>query len=218
MTTHDEPLVTTAPVDEVISAIESVDLAAPWEVVAPDLRVALPRRRPLPVDAGDLPTRDFWPGISALLGLDVGPAMLFVVQEQLDGWGVSTDEAFDQALDNVRERVGTRRQFALVCERIADVPTLAFQSREGWASSLLLLPDQLTRVLGERNGLILAPMRDLIVCLPLDTEREFARYLLEEFAAVDMNALDLPPFALVDGHLSQAVGVPRSLRRTARAN
>ena len=69
-------------------------------------------------------------------------------------------------------------------------------------------------VLGERNGLILAPMRDLIVCLPLDTEREFARYLLEEFAAVDMNALDLPPFALVDGHLSHAVGVPPSLRRS----
>jgi hypothetical protein len=29
MTTYDEPLVTTAPVDEVISAIEAVDMAAP---------------------------------------------------------------------------------------------------------------------------------------------------------------------------------------------
>ena len=99
-------------------------------------------------------------------------------------------------------------------ERIADVPTLPFQSREGWASSLLLLPDELVRVLGERNGLVLAPMRDILICLPLDVEREFALYLLEEFAAVDMNALDLPPFALVDGHLSHAVGVPRSLRRS----
>jgi len=196
----------------------AVDLTAPWREVAPNIRVALPRRRSLPVDVDELPTREFPPGIRAVLGLDVGPAMLFVAPEQLAGWGVSAERAFDQALDNVRARVAARKQFALIHERIADVPTLAFQSREGWASSLLLLPEELTRVLGDRNGLILAPMRDLIVCLPLDAEREFARYLLEEFAAVDMNALDLPLFALVDGHLSQAVGVPRSLRRTSPVN
>ena len=72
-------------------------------------------------------------------------------------------------------RVDRRRQFALIHERIADVPTLAFQSRDGWASQLLLLPHELVRVIGDRNGLILAPMRDLLICLPLDVEREFAR-------------------------------------------
>jgi hypothetical protein len=215
MTTTDDPLVTIATVDEVISAIEAVDLAAPWPQVAPDVRLALPRRRPLPVDPHELPKRELGPGIRCALGLDIGPAMLFVVHEQLAGWGVSMDAAFERALDNVRDRVAARRHHALVHERIADVPTLAFQSREGWASSLLLLPDQLSRVLGERSGLILAPMRDLIVRLPLDVEREFAHWLLEEFAAVDMNALDLPPFALVDGVLTRAVGVPRSLRRAA---
>ena len=214
MTTPDEPLVTTATVDEVISAIESVDLEATWQEVAPNLRIALPRRRALPVDIKDLPQREFSPGIRTVLGLDIGPAMLFVARQQLDGWGVSVAEAFEQALDNVRTQVNARKQFALIHERIADVPTLAFQSREGWASQLLLLPDQLARVLGERNGLILAPMRDLVICLPLDVEREFAGWLLEEFAAVDMNALDLPPFALVDGHLTRAVGAPPALRRT----
>jgi hypothetical protein len=61
-------------------------------------------------------------------------------------------------------------------------------------------------------------MRDVILCLPLDAERDFAEYLCEEFAAVDMNALDLPLLALVDGHLSRAVGVPTSLRRSPRIN
>jgi hypothetical protein len=214
MTTYDEPLVTTAPVNEVISAIEAVDMAAPWREVAPKLRIALPRRRALPIDVDELPTREFSPGIRAVLGLDIGPAMLFVAHEQLKGWGVSAEQAFDKALANVRARVAARKQFALIHERIADVPTIAFQSREGWASSLLLLPDELVRVIGDRNGLILTPMRDLILSVPLDTEREFAHWLLEEFAEVDMNALDLPPLALVDGHLSPAVGVPESLRRT----
>ena len=218
MSSMDEPVVTTASVEEVMAAIEAIDLAAPWPEVAPRLRLALPRRRPLPVDAAELPAREFSPGIRVVLGLDIGPAMLFVAHEQLAAWGVTLDDAFEQALDNVRARVAARRQFALICERIADVPTVAFQSREGWASSLLLLPDELVRVLGERNGLVLAPMRDILICLPLDVERDFARYLLDEFAAVDMNALDLPPFALVDGHLSHAVGVPRSLRRRPPVN
>ena len=55
MTTPDEPLVTTASVDEVIAAIESVDLTAPWKEVAPNLRLALPRRRALPVDIQEPP-------------------------------------------------------------------------------------------------------------------------------------------------------------------
>ena len=212
----DEPLVSTASKDEVVRAIESIDLGAPWIEVAPKLRLALPRRRPLPIDPAELPVRDFPPGIRAVLGLDIGPAMLFVSHQQLAGWDVPAERAFEQALDNVRARVAARRQFALVHERIADVPTLAFQSREGWASSLLLLPDELVRVVGDRNCLVLAPMRDLVLGLPLDAEREFAQYLLDEFAAADMNALDLPPFAMVDGHLRPAMGVPRSLRRSRR--
>ncbi len=218
MTTYDEPLVETASVTDVLAAIESADLEAPWEELAPNLRVALPRRRDLPVPVNDLPRRVYPPGIETVLGLDIGPAMLFVPHEQLARWEVGADEAFDRALDNVREQVAARRQFALVHERIADVPTLAFQSRDGWGSQLLLLPDELVRVLGDRNGLILAPMRDLIVSLPLDVEREFAHWLLEEFAEVDMNALDIPPLALVDGQLGPAIGVPASLRRAAVAH
>lgn len=213
MTTYDAPMVETAAVEEILTAIESADLEAPWEAIAPHLRVALPRRRDLPVPTEDLARHVYPPGIETVLGLDIGPALLFVPHEQLARWEVSADEAFDQALDNVREQVAARKRFALVHERIADVPTLAFQSRDGWASQLLLLPTELVRVIGDRNGLILAPMRDLLICLPLDVERAFAGWLLEEFAEVDMNALDIPPLALVDGQLGPAIGIPESLRR-----
>jgi hypothetical protein len=217
MTSRQDQLVTTAEVEDVVAAIEAVNLDAPWSEVTPNLRIALPRRRPLPQGVGDLPTRDFPPGIAAGLGLDIGPAMLFVGDEQLAGWGVTADRGFEQALANVRARVAARKQFALIHEHIAGVPTVAFQSREGWASSLLLLPQELTRVLGERNGLILAPMRDLLLCMPLDTEPEFAYLMLDQFAEADMNALDLPLFALVDGELRQTIsladpGPPEPLR------
>lgn len=198
-----------------MAAIEALDLAAPWEEVAPRLRLALPRRRPLPPGTDDLPTMEFAPGIRVTLGLDIGPAMLFVAREQLKGWGVSADRAFRRALSNVRVRVRLRKQFALVHETILGTSTVAFQSREGWASSLLLLPEELSRVFGRRDGLILAPMRDLVIRMPLDAEPELAWLILEEFAEEDMNALDLPLFALVDGRLSKAVGAydPEPARR-----
>ena len=199
-----DPLVTTAPIREVVAAIESLDLDAPWEEVRNRLRLVLPRRRPMPPDTGSLPERTWAPGLRVGLGLDVGPAMLFVTQDQIDGWGVSEDEVFNQAESNIRERLGARRQFALLREQIDGIPTIAFQSREGWASTLLLMPDALCRVLGERSGLVLAPMRDLVLRLPLDTDPELAEWILGEFAEADMNALDVPVLALVDGQLTKA--------------
>jgi hypothetical protein len=200
--TPNDDLVAVADVTEVMAAIEALDLEAPWQEAAPNLRPALPRRRPLPPGTEDLPSLVYPPGIPAVLGLDIGPAMLFVRHEQLAHWGVSADHGFRRALANVRERIGRRRRFALIHEGICGEPATAFQSREGWASTLLLLPEELCRVLGERDGLILAPMRDLIIRLPLDADPVLVAFILEEFAAADMNALDLPPFRLVDGGLA----------------
>ena len=64
---------------------------------------------------------------------------------------MTVDGAFRRALSNVRVRVRLRKQFALLHETILGTSTVAFQSREGWASSLLLLPDELSRVLGQRT-------------------------------------------------------------------
>jgi hypothetical protein len=208
MKTFDDPIVVTAEVHEVMAAIEAVDLGASWQEVAPRLRIALPRRRPLPPGTDDLPARVYPPGIRATLGLDIGPAMLFVNDAQLTGWGVSADTAFRRALGNVRERVRRRKQFALVHERILDTPTVAFQSREGWASSLLLLPKELVRVFGQREGILMAPMRDVLILMPLDAEPGLALMVLEDFAEVDMNALDLPLFVLLDGKLHATVAIP----------
>jgi hypothetical protein len=121
---------------------------------------------------------------------------------------VSADTAFRRALDNVRQRIRRRKQFALIHEPICDTPTIAFQSREGWASSLLLLPGELVRVIGQREGIILAPMRDLLLLLPLEADPALALFILEEFAEADMNALDLPLLVLLDGQLHQALAIP----------
>jgi hypothetical protein len=218
---HREPdreVVVVAPFHEVVAAIEAIDLEGPWETLRDRLRLVLPRRRPLPPGVDDLPLRRFGPGIPVGVGLDVGPAMLFVGQGQLRGWGVDADTAFAQAEANLRALVGARRTFALLREPIGGVETLAYQSRDGWAASLLLVPDELSRVLGQRNGLILAPMRDLVMWMPVDTDPEFAAWVFEEMADADMNALDLPLFVMVDGVLSIARGSLTGLAARHRAH
>ena len=200
----DSQLVTTARMEDVMDAIEALDMEAPWSDVRDGLRLVLPRRRPMPEHTGLLPTRDIGPGIRTSLGLDIGPAMLFISMDRLADWGVSLDQAFEQALANIRGQVAARTHFALISEDIADTPTLAFQSREGWASGLLALPELLFQVLGRDDGIILAPMRDLVLRLPPDSEPGLAERILDEFARADMNALDIPPMALEHGQLGWA--------------
>jgi hypothetical protein len=204
--TGERELVTVAPFHEVVAAIEAIDLDGPWDALRTRLRLALPRRRSLPPGVDDLPLKRYGPGIPVGLGLDVGPAMLFIGEAQLRGWGIDADTAFAQAEANLRELAGGRRAFALLREEIGGVETLAFQSRDGWAASLLLIPDELCRVLGRRTGLVLAPMRDLVMWMPVDTDPEFAAWVYEEMAEADMNALDLPLLVMVDGDLTVARG------------
>lgn len=204
---HEEPFVVSASMDEVLDAIEAIDLEQGWETIAPALVPLLPRRRPLPPMDQPL-TRVVAPGLRISYGVDIGPAFWYVAEKQLADWRVTADELAERALENVRARALSRPQFGLIHEMVADIPTLAFQSREGWASALLLLPDELARVFGDEPRLILAPMRDVIFALPFDADRDFARWFLEELCAMDMNALDVPPLTFAGGELQLDGGLP----------
>jgi hypothetical protein len=182
-------------------AIERVDLDRPWLNVAPNVFPMLPRRRPLPLES-DPPLRlSYPPGIEVGFGIDIGPAMLHVGAKQIERWGVTEGEVAAMGIANVLERSTSRRQFGLIQERIHGVPVTVFQSREGWASTLVLVPDELCRAMGDRPALLLVPMRDVLLRMPIDTDMELARWLLEEFVALDPNGLAVPVLALVDGKL-----------------
>jgi hypothetical protein len=197
-----EDPITVAPLEEVLAAIESLDLDRPWTAVAPQVLPVLPRRRPFPGEA-EPPVRRSWPpGLETSFGVDIGPAFLYIGAWALDRWGVTMDELADRAIANIRERAARRRHHGLLRDAVGGMPISAYQSQEGWASALLLVPDELVRVFGPEPSLILAPMRDLLVQLPIDADPGLAAWLLEDFAALDPNGLKVPMMALVDGELS----------------
>ena len=83
---------------------------------------------------------------------------------------------------------------AVIRDRIGDVPVTLVQTRLGIAASLILVPECLERLLGPGPHLLLAPMRDILIALPPDVDREFAAWLADEWEALDPNHLHLGGF------------------------
>ncbi len=170
-----------------------------WDDVADDILPIFERARPLghPVDP---PAQVVVPpGVTIGFGVDLGLAFGRVSLVHLDDWPVDLVAVTERALRNLRKRARNAVGYDLVEESVGGVPTMAFQSRDGWASTTVLVPAAIERLFGPEPALFIAPSRDLLVRLPADVDVEFATWLTEEFEATDPNALRLEAFEWRDG-------------------
>lgn len=189
------PGVTVASPQAVLAALERFDPDRSWPELRDDIRPMLPRLRPMPFPVGEPVRVMLPPGILVAFGLDLGPALAQVGPELLDRWGIGPDELAAVALGNVRRLAAACDRSLIVRNPIGSMDVSALQTRLGIASSLLLVPDTLERFFGREPGLLLAPMRDLLLRLPADTPLVDAAWLSEEFEAIDPNCLHLGGFA-----------------------
>lgn len=136
------------------------------------------------------------------LGVDIGPAFMYVGRGLVDAWSVTFDEAFDRAMDNLRASVAAERYVEMEYETLDGVPFWWYQSTGGLASGLLLLEQELATRYGPEPRLLIAPMRNLLLAAPFDADRSLVGWLRDEISQDDPNGLDLPIFALIDGRLS----------------
>jgi hypothetical protein len=199
---------------EVRAAIEGMSPDLPWADVRHQLTPVFVRRRPLPPGAPRPVTVRHGPGLEFGLGIDIGPAFMYVGREMLESWSVSLDEAVDCAMENLRASARTERCVELEYAEWAEMPIWAYQSRSGLASGLLLVEDELALRYGDEPRLLIAPMRNLLLAAPFAADRELVAWLRDEISNEDPNGLDLPIFALVDGRLSvdrQASEIQRRL-------
>jgi hypothetical protein len=170
-----------------------------WEDVAEDVLPIFERARPFGYEVEPPAQAVVPPGITVGFGIDLGLAFARVAAIHLEDWPVDLAGLTDHALRNLRRRARHARDFDLVREPIAGVPTTVFQSRDGWASTAVLVPEAIDRLFGPRPALLIAPSRDLLVGLPDDVDLRFATWLTEEFEAEDPNALRLEAFEWRDG-------------------
>lgn len=172
-----------------------------WEELAPNVVPILPRRRPLPAAAGEPFRVTLPPGIPTGFGIDIGPAFLVVGSSLLEGWPIGPADLVATGLGNLRSRMRGVRPRDLVHQAMDGIPVRVLQSGLGCASALVLTPDELERIFGAEPQCLIAPMRDLLVSMPLDADRAFVAWLNEEFSEMDPNGLALDAFAFEKGQL-----------------
>lgn len=142
------------------------------------------------------------PGLTVSFAIDIGPAFINVDSEMVERWDLTRAELLARALDNLEQRIAGVTPGELLAGSIGDQPIRLLQSSTGCASTYVLLPAPLGRILGFDPQLVIAPMRNLLIALPIDADREFASWLFEEFAAEDPNCLAPAAFVIRDGGLS----------------
>lgn len=194
---HGPPLgpgMETADIATVMAALERFDPDLSWKQAQSRVLPMLPRIRPLPVPEFDLARTMLPPGILVGFGIDLGPAITFVGASLVERWQVDHPTLAQAALANVRRLADSCGRNLVVADHIAGVPVRFLQSRVGISASLLLVPDRLERLFGPGPLLLLAPMRDLLIALPGEVDREFAAWLAEEWEALDPNHLHLGGF------------------------
>jgi hypothetical protein len=170
-----------------------------WEEIADDVLPIFERARPFGYELEPPAHAIVPPGVTVGFGIDLGLAFARVAAIQLDAWPVDLAGLTERSLRNLRRRARHARDYDLVDEPIGGIPTRVFQSRDGWASTTVLVPEAMHRLFGPEPALFIAPSRDLLVGLPVDVDLEFATWLAEEFEAEDPNALRLEAFEWRDG-------------------
>ena len=175
--------------ERVLAAAQRLDLDAPWAEVSSLVLPILRRvRHPYPPDAR--PMHVFVPpGVWTGFGIDFGPAFTHVTAKQVDRWGIDQATLLGTSLENLRALTVVEPPRV---ERIhpEGVETIAIQGR-GWGSALILVPDVLRPILGERPRLLLAPVRNTLVALPDDVDPDLAFRMWEAIAEGCHDELDL---------------------------
>ncbi|HEU4921219.1 MAG TPA: hypothetical protein VFT20_15880 [Candidatus Limnocylindrales bacterium] len=191
--------VVSATPDEVLAALDRLDPDLPWKKVRDQIVPVLPRVRPFPGPDLDLVRTVLPPGILVSFAIDIGPALTHIGSDLLESWPIDRATLVATGLANLRRLADDCGPERVLHDHIGDVPIGVFQSRVGIASATLLIPDRLSWILGAGPCLLLAPMRDVLIALPADVDREFAAWLADEWEALDPNHLHLGGFRYVDG-------------------
>ena len=185
-----------------MAALESVPRALDWPDVRDHIVPVFPRIRPYPEGMPEPLRVVAPPGVAVGFGIDVGPAFMSVSAELLERWPISEEALLQHALTNLALRMAAVHPDELLDSWIDRLPVRVLQASAGCASAYVLLPDALQRILGPRPQLIVAPMRNLLISVPIGADRDLVAWIFAEIASQDPNALAPAGFLLCDGTMA----------------
>jgi hypothetical protein len=200
-----DPAIETPSLDEILTSIDRMPDPGEWSNVS---RIVMPmfiRARPhaFSAEQGELVTVEMPPGVTVGFGLDIGMAFAHVTRDLLSKWDRDLGTLVSQAMNNLRRRAAQLTPDYVIHEPSDSGYTMkGLQAPGGWASTLLLLPEDLERLFGCEPQVFIAPMRALLMSFPADVPRDTVAFFAQEFEGLDPAALRLEAFVLRDGRLT----------------
>jgi hypothetical protein len=194
--------VVTASLDDVLRAMKKVSPDLDWPSVADQVVPLFQRVRPYEASMPEPFRMVVPPGLTISFGIDIGPAFMAVSDQLLEQWDLTEDQLLDRALANLDRRIAGVSARDIVDSPIGDVPVRMLQSSTGSASTYVLRPARLARIFGPEPILVIAPMRNLLMAMPVDVDRDFASLLFDEIASQDPNCLAPAAFIVGNGTLT----------------
>lgn len=142
------------------------------------------------------------PGIDVTFAIEADVVQVTVNQQHLDAWSMTIEEVVPAAMANLHRAAGTWRG-KVYDDTFEGVSARMIEGWPHWASSLLVVPDELTRFFGPEDQLFIAPYQCLLISLPIDVDRDIAADLVDLFGGLNPQSLlfGMPAFALRHGEL-----------------
>ena len=172
----------------------------PWEWAQPRL---LPLLSGPAIDPPGLPTvrTTAGPGCAVEFGLDLGAVFPVVDALVAERWECDPAQLLEVSLANLRQRTSRLSPANLSSGVLSGRMTRVFR-RPGWAASLVLLEDELIRLLGAHDQFIAVPSRSLLMSFPIETPLRVVADTVVDFEIREAMPLLYEPFLITDGRLS----------------
>ena len=176
-------------------AVKSMPKPVPWAWAAP---------RMLPILAGpsfDPPGEPLIRARSEIgpmvqFGIDLGGVFTYVDEAVAQRWECSREQLIERALENLCHRTSSIQGTHIASGVMSGRSIRVLQDRPGWASSLILAPDELFRLFGDHDQILGTPTASCLVSLPSDTPPPVVADILVGLEHRTVRPLWLDPFVV----------------------
>jgi uncharacterized protein YtpQ (UPF0354 family) len=181
-----------------IRAVRRMPKPVPWDWARPRLLPLL--CGPSIDDDADGPFRAVVdPGVSVVFGIDLGGGFPLVDLPVMTRWECSADQVRTTALHNLAIRAAKLDRAIVRSGSLSGHPIRVVDGRPAWASSLVLVPDELGRLIGTEDQIIATPSRGVLLSLPMEMPPRVAADIVTDFESRGPLPLLLDAFYFRDG-------------------
>ena len=173
----------------------------PWEWAKPRLMPLL--AQPCFDEPGEERIRTVAPvGCALEFGIDLGGHFPIVDRIVTERWECTVEQLQAAAMANLERRVGAIPTSAVQHAVMSGRAFRLLRSPAGCASSILLVPDQLRRLLGGHDQVLAAPGRHTLLSFPASAPVHTTAEITVDIEQGELAPLFLDPFLLCDGELT----------------